>query len=320
MPGIISPATFAICLEAVDDFFTFFVLVRQKGSDDMEEGLLHGVIDMHIHTAPDIRKRRLTDMELMEEATRVGVRAVVIKSHHMPTVDRATLVNEVYRNRGGDPLHFAMFGGIALNESVGGINPHAVEAVLKLGGKVVWLPSSSASNHKNKHGNTGGIDVIVDGRPIPELNDVFLLIKEYDAVLATAHLDTEEIPIVVEAARKAGVNKIVVTHPEFWVVGMKLEDQIKLAKDYNVLFERCYAQPVGGGKYKSNLEDNVIAIKEIGCENIIVSTDGGQMENPVWPSSLNEYIQYLVDHGISKEQIDIMTKKNPGLLLDIWEE
>lgn len=85
---------------------------------------------------------------------------------------------------------------------------------------------------------------------------VLELIRDHNAVLGTAHIAPEEIFTVVEAARDMGVKNIVVTHPEWWIVGMSHEDQLRLVKDYDVILERCYAQNMGGGKYKSNLADN----------------------------------------------------------------
>lgn len=72
------------------------------------------------------------------------------------------------------------------------------------------------------------VEVIRDGKIVPELQDIFQLIKDFDVVLGTGHLSPEEIFRVVEAARNAGVRKIVVTHPEWWMVGMSLEDQVDL--------------------------------------------------------------------------------------------
>ena len=80
----------------------------------MEENRLKGVIDLHIHSGPDLRERRLDDLQLMEAAVERGIRAIVIKSHHVPTVDRAALVNrvrscfgfpDVWRS-GAEPLHW----------------------------------------------------------------------------------------------------------------------------------------------------------------------------------------------------------------------
>jgi len=271
---------------------------------------LTGVIDMHIHSAPDIRKRSLDDIQLSREAKRVGVRAIVIKSHLVPTMDRAWLVNQINPD-------VKMFGSITLNHPVGGINPYAVDTALNLGAKIVWMPTVWSSKHRELTGKSGGIDTVRDGKVVPALVDVLKLIAEKNAILATGHLSSEEIFVVVEEARKQGVEKIVITHPEFFVVNMSIQEQKRMVEDYQVYLERCYAQPIGGGKYKSNLADNVRAIEEVGYESTIVSTDGGQVENPIWSQALTEYIQYLTDHHIPQYAIDTMTKRNPAKMLDL---
>lgn len=283
----------------------------------MEKDRLSGVIDMHIHSAPDVRQRKLDDLQLMELAVQHKARAIVIKSHHVPTVDRATLVNKVKEIKYGETSSFEMFGGIALNRFIGGINPWAVDTALKLGGKVVWLPTNTAENHCHKEHGTHPVVCVKNGQVVPELQTVFSLIKDHQAVLATGHISVEECFIVTEADRAAGVEKIVITHPEFHIVGMSLEDQIRIVKDYNVYLERVYAQPIGGGKYKNNIPDNVTAIKEIGAKSIIVATDSGQTQNPYWDDSLSEYISTLASSGISENEIRTMTHDNPAYLLGI---
>ena len=285
----------------------------------MSEISLKGVIDMHVHTNPDLRKRAYDDFELMEAAIRVGARAIVIKTHQGTTMDRAYLCNRHNQIIHGDTNDFTMFGSITLNRQVGGINPRAVDVALQLGAKVVWLPTQSAINGLRRQNKalTDGVEVVRDGKIVPELATVFSLIKEHNAVLGTAHIAPEESFIVVEAARKAGVKNIVVTHPEWWLVGMSLEDQARLVKDYDVILEHCYAQNMGGGKYKSNMEANLEAIKACGYKNVMVDTDGGQVENPHWEIALQQYMQYLVDHGIPEEQVRYMTHTIPMNLLGL---
>lgn len=280
---------------------------------------LKGVIDMHVHSNPDIRHRAYDDFELMEAAIRVGARAIVIKTHQGTTVDRAYLCNrhnEIMHHGDND---FTMFGSVTLNRQMGGLNAAAVESGLKLGAKVIWLPTQSARNNleKQKGDLSKAVEVIRDGKIVPELQDIFQLIKDFDVVLGTGHLSPEEIFRVVEAARNAGVRKIVVTHPEWWMVGMSLEDQVRLVQDYDIILEHCFAQPMGGGKYKSNLPLNLEAIQACGYKNVMVSTDGGQVENPFWEAALEQYIQYLADHGISKEQIFYMTHEIQTRLLNL---
>ena len=280
---------------------------------------LKGVIDMHVHSNPDIRHRAYDDFELMEAAIRVGARAIVIKTHQGTTVDRAYLCNrhnEIIHHGDND---FTMFGSVTLNRQMGGLTAAAVESGLKLGAKVIWLPTQSARNNleKQKGDLSKAVEVIRDGKIVPELQDIFQLIKDFDVVLGTGHLSPEEIFRVVEAARNAGVRKIVVTHPEWWMVGMSLEDQVRLVQDYDIILEHCFAQPMGGGKYKSNLPLNLEAIQACGYKNVMVSTDGGQVENPFWEAALEQYIQYLADHGISEEQIFYMTHEIQTRLLNL---
>ena len=279
-------------------------------------GRLTGIIDMHIHSAPDIRQRKLDDLQLMEAAVERGVRAIVIKSHMVPTADRATLVNKIRQEKYPNS-DFQMFGSLVMNLAVGGINPWAVEASIKLGAKEIFLPTMTAENHCKKENKEHYVSVVKNRKIVEPLKDVFNLVRDYDVALGTGHISPSEIFTVVEAARDAGVKKIIVTHPEFHIVGMSLEEEARIVKDYDVLLEKVYAQPIGGGVYKKNLPDNVAHMKEIGCEHFIVSTDGGQMQNPEWYNTIAEYIDYLYDSGFSQEEIEVMTKKNPGKMLGI---
>lgn len=283
----------------------------------MEKVNLKGIVDLHVHSWPDIRERAYTDFELMEAAVRVGARAIVIKSHHGTTMNRASLVNEHNRIVHNGDNDFTMFGGITLNYAIGGLNPVAVETGIKMGAKIVWLPTTSAANHMAKYGKTGGIKCVENGEVVPELLSILELVKKYDVILATGHISSEEIFVVVKKAKEMGIDKIVITHPEFWVVGLTHEEQVELVKKYDVYLERCFAQPMGNGVYKSNLEDNYEIIKKVGCNNVIVDTDGGQVENPHWEIAFEKYMQFLFDKGITKKELEIMTIKNASKLLGI---
>lgn len=112
-----------------------------------------------------------------------------------------------------------------------------------------------------------------------------------------------------------------ITHPEWWVCGYTLEDQLRLVKDYDVILERCYAQNMGKGKkYHLNLRENAELIQAVGYQHVMVDTDGGQTENPDWETEIYEYMHYLVEYGIPEEQVYYMTKTIPYRLLGIKEE
>lgn len=272
------------------------------------ETLLQGVVDIHIHTNPDIRLRRLSDLQLAAEARRVGARAIVIKSHLVTTMDRATIAREAVPG-------IDVFGGIVLNPHVGGLNAVAVDTAIKLGAKIVWLPTSFSANERKRQGKSDGIETVMGGKAAPALIPILKMVAEADIALGTGHGTPAEILVVVEEARKQGVGKIIVNHPEWTTIDMSIDDQKRLAQ-FDVFFERCYARNVGGA-YEKNFYRNLKAMEAIGFESTIVATDGGQVENPMWSEALAEYIRFLRQAGVPSAALDRMTKTNPARVLGL---
>ena len=96
---------------------------------------LDGVIDIHVHVAPDSIPRSIDAIDLARLAQSRGMRAIVIKNHYEPTASTAYLVHKIVPG-------IQVYGGIDLNLSVGGMNPEAVEKMaLTTGqvGKLVWM-------------------------------------------------------------------------------------------------------------------------------------------------------------------------------------
>src|SRR6266508_3305605 len=103
--------------------------------------LVQGAYDLHVHVAPDVMPRRITDLRLSGRFAAVGLAGYVLKSHYVPTAERAAVLREAVP--GVDAL-----GAICLNASVGGMNPLAVEIAAREGARVVWLPTTDAANHR----------------------------------------------------------------------------------------------------------------------------------------------------------------------------
>jgi len=270
-----------------------------------------GFIDIHVHSAPDIRPRSCDDFQLAHEARRVGARAVVIKSHHVPTVDRATLAGKATPG-------MTVLGGITLNPSVGGLNPAAVEVALQLGGRIVWLPTLFARRHRAWDGGGGGIAVVEEGKTVPVAREIFRQIAGSDAVLATGHQAAAEIPVIVADAWAEGVRRIVVNHPEHRVVGMEVAEQRALVRDFPVYFERCYGQPSDvRGRYDANFEANLRAIEALGPDSTILASDVGQIENPPWTECWEQMFAFYSKRGLSESTWRRMTAENPACLLGL---
>ncbi|MDR3564998.1 MAG: DUF6282 family protein [Negativicutes bacterium] len=285
------------------------IIVKNFGPSYEPEVDLSGIVDLHIHSDPDIRKRRHNDIEIAALARKVGARAIVIKSHVVPTMDRAFILQQLMPEIG-------IYGGVTLNPQVGGINPDAVEVAIFQGAKIVWLPTMHSSNGYRAAGKPGGVESVVDGKVVPALVEVMKQIAKANIVLATGHLSPQEIFVVVEKAKELGVEKIIINHPENRFVNMSIADQKELS-GYGVFFERCYARPVSHGNYVLNFEDNLKAIESVGYQSTIIATDGGQVENPIWSIAMGQHLSYLRQAGLSQDCIDQMIRVNPAKMLGL---
>lgn len=268
---------------------------------------LEGVIDLHVHTAPDVRPRYVDDLELARQAAQAGMRAVLIKSHHTLTADRASIVEKVVKN-------VRVFGGLVLNHAVGGLNPAAVEAALTLGAKEIWMPTLSAAGGSP----INGISILDDGGTVkPTVFEILDLIAQRDVILGTGHLTVPEIQKLVFTARSAGVKRIVITHPELPSISMPLAVQQELCGG-DVFFERCYLVTIARPRQKV-IPLNFIAatIRQIGCESTLLATDFGQVENGSPIEGMREYIASLMNLGITQIEIDRMARHNPAWLLNL---
>ena len=271
---------------------------------------MHGAIDMHLHSAPDIIQRKYSDIELAEHGRNAGLAGMVIKNHHVETASRAAIVNQVVDG-------FRLYGGVALNFSVGGLNPHAAEICLRLGGRVVWMPTVDAANHYQRLGQQGGISIFSDGRKLkPEVFDILDLIKSHNAILATGHLRLDETMALVEAATKSNLKKIVVTHPEFWLTAVPIDAQHALSQK-GVFFERCYYAATLKTDKATPFETTMGWIKRIGHKNTILASDLGQYDNPSPVEGLSIMLTALLQYGFNVEQIEVMIKRNPSDLLSL---
>lgn len=289
------------------------------------DGPLAGAIDLHIHAAPDVVPRLLDDLALARAARDSGMAAIVLKSHHMPTADRAQIAQSLVPE-------VRVFGGLTLNfPACGGLNPEAVKVAIRMGAKIVWLPTLSAANHieKTKTRITGNLGLLSKGflpRPVqvvdeagavrPELREILGLIAEADIVLATGHLAVAETEAVVDAAVAAGVRKILVNHPELWLIDMRVETQRALAAKGAVM-EVCLRSATGaghGGVTPALLADR---IKAVGPGHVAMATDFGQVDSPPAPEGMGQYIAHMQEAGISPADIRRMTHDTPARLLGL---
>src|SRR5215216_3736849 len=175
-----------------------------------------GVIDMHVHSHPDVFGRSMDDIDVATLAKAKGMRGIVLKNHVVTTADRAALAMKVVPG-------IEVWGGIVLNNAVGGINPAAVEWMHRMSGgrgKVVWLPTFDSDKHVKTLVNKDGSGLVV-------------------APNGKVTAQTEEVLAVTRRARELGVKNILVTHGLTNIPGLSTA-QAKQVAQMGAFIEICY--------------------------------------------------------------------------------
>jgi uncharacterized protein DUF6282 len=282
-----------------------------------------GVIDMHVHSHPDVFGRNMDDIDVAQLAKARGMRGLLLKNHVAETASRAALVMKVVPG-------IEVFGGVVLNKAVGGINPDAVEWMHRTyggRGKVVWLPTFEADKHVKTLSKPDAVGLVVapNGQVTPEMEAILKIIARENLVLATGHVHPEEIIAVVRKGRELGVKNFVVTHGLTNVPGLTMA-QAKQVTEMGAVIEVCFLQSLAGPNAplpflthwtQINAKNVAQAVKELGANSVLISSDLGQTGNMVHPDGLEMAIAAMKKGGISDADIDTMMRKNPARLLGL---
>jgi hypothetical protein len=281
--------------------------------------LVRGAYDLHVHVEPDLAPRRIDDLALARRFAELGLAGFVLKSHYVPTAERAAVVRAAVP--GVDAL-----GAIALNAGVGGLNAQAVEIAARSGARIVWLPTVDSENEASEDGPKPAKQPVwrkiqdeftaagVGGEPVAltqaALARVLEVVARHKLVLATGHLGRAEIRTAVEAALAAGAEHVVVTHPDYPTQGVPVDEQVALARR-GAWLERCFA-PIHTGKV--SWEATFEAIRATGAASNVLSTDLGQLANPPVEDGLALMADRLLGAGFSEDDVRTMAVTNTRTL------
>lgn len=292
----------------------------------LDQILLQGAIDTHLHAGPSLFPRLMDAAETAKVAKAVGMRGLLIKHHHTPTVERAYFVQKVVPE-------VEIYGGVTLNYAAGGLNPFSVDASLKQGGKMVWMPSVDAKNHQRHFGeigkygsrldykkpfiyeNVGGITIFdEEGSLVHSVHEILDVIADADAAVATSHLDVQESKALIEEATRRKI-RTSVTHVAFITASVSVEDQRWMASK-GAYLELCYSS-LSPAWRNTTIDDVASAIRKVGPKHYILASDLGQVHNPPTPEGLRIYIMLLLERGFTLDEIRMMVKENPEKLLGL---
>lgn len=279
--------------------------------------LLQGAIDLHMHTAPDIYPRSVTALQAAEQARDAGMHAIVVKSHSVDTSARAELCSAL--------AGFPVYGGIALNYPTGGFNPHAVLESARQGGRIVWLPTTSARKFLKHAENVPtlrtkapvdfpGLVATEDGALVDGVENVLRQVAEHDLILCSGHLDPAETLVVFRRARELGVRRLVVTHPHADFIGATVEQMRELGElgaknEMHFAFTTAAIDPPQDPAWIADV------MREVGLEHCFLATDGGQAVNPPPVEMLRRWIATLLECGFDGDELRPMVVDTPAALL-----
>lgn len=285
--------------------------------------IVQGAYDLHVHIDPDVIPRRITDLQLAQRFAELQLAGFVLKSHYVPTAERASVVRSAVTG-------VNVLGALVLNNSIGGMNPIAVEIAARSGARIIWMPTVDAANEANEPARmpTGAklplwaklqqdlrargiaqppVQVVDEsGALLPATRKVLQVIANHQLIVATGHLGRDEIFAVVEGAVAAGVRQIIVTHPDYPTQNLSIADQIALT-ERGAWLERCFTTPHTG---KIAWERMLAVIRATGPARTVLSTDLGQPANPPVEDGLALFADRLLAAGFTEEEVYTMAVTN----------
>ena len=271
--------------------------------NDEIESLLKGSIDLHVHAAPDIPKRRMDALDTTRTAYEVGMGGFALKSHNYLTSPLTYLLSQIYPG-------LEIYGSISLNSPVGGVNPEAVETAAQLGTNIVWMPTISAEFYLSKTNSGKGLCILDKSEKLTDDTlEVIDIVQANDMILASGCISPLETMKLFGAAKDRGVKKMIATHPE-----ELREDQLKDLTTLGVYMEYSFlsCMPLAA---KISPIDLSAQILKAGIERSVVTTAFGQPVNPPPSEGMRMAIAALLHSGMSSKNISLLVKDNPSELL-----
>ncbi len=286
--------------------------------------LLRGAVDLHCHSGPSVMPRALDHLEAVQDAARNGFRAVLIKDHYYPGAPIADFLNRHFPD-----LKVTVLSGVPLNSPSGGFNAYAVDHGLKLGARLVWMPTISARNHiaSAHHADFPPARVaMLPPAPLTALDErgalrgeiapILDLIAEHDVVLSAGHLGIGEIfPLFTEAKRR-GVRRLVVSHPTF-LIGASHAD-IRRLVEMGAYIEHSISMFVPGSQGRFFDARDLKELIEVGTvERTILGSDLGQAGNLLPAAGFREIVCMCLELGYGEDAIRRMVRDNPARLIGL---
>jgi hypothetical protein len=288
--------------------------------------LLKGAVEIHAHSSPDNFPRIYDHVELAKEARDYGFKGIVLKSQTMGSADRVPFIRQLVPG-------IDIFGGVVLNYAVGGLNPFAVEAQIRFGARIVWMPTGDAAHHISYFAKAAGVDpmrkdaslpafrrlaqgiTVFDDQHklLPAVFDILDVIAQANICLSLGHLSVVEMEALIPEAIKRGVKKLVVDHPNLVFTKIPIDVQKEMVrKGAKMVYIFGEFSP---NFYSITPKEFAANIRLLGTENVVLASDTGYLAGPTPAEAMRIVVQLLLENGFKEQEMETMLKVNPTHLI-----
>ncbi len=288
----------------------------------VEDDVLVGAIDHHIHAYPDFVPRSQDMLQIAVEASKARMRAIAFKDHWNITANAAYLVQRQIDEMVADGRlehRVEVYGGLGLNL---GINPEAVRVGLQYPNfKCIWFPTFKSFGWARFAGLDPSEDEYVrlvdpDGTVRPEVREVMQLAADANVAVALGHTDFEELLPLATLAREVGV-RTVLDHPLLELNKLLIDEMEQLAALGT--YVGTYCQPMIPSLYQPVQDpmETVETIKRVGPDRCVAGSDFGQVLHLDAIDGMRVFVRALLGFGIPAADVRTILCDNPAKLLGL---
>jgi hypothetical protein len=281
----------------------------------IEDDLLVGAIDSHLHVYPDFVPRAIDIIQMAIDASRAKMRAIVCKDHFFSSAGQAwgaqRFVDDLVE-RGELEQACQVLGTLNLAWSH---HPDQVQYIRKYPnvGAIFFYTMTGHGQAGDKLNITNG-----KGELAPEVKECIDIAAENRICIMTGHKKADENLLIADHAQQVGA-RILITHAgggPMELSGGGTIEQCKQLAAMGAFLE------VNANKWMPNLswpcvDPNAMMefIQEVGPQHCVANSDFGQVMNPHPIGSFRIYIRGMLQFGFSRDEIRTMVQTNPAKVL-----
>jgi hypothetical protein len=284
----------------------------------IENELLKGATDCHIHAAPDFVNRSQDMIQVAMDASKAGMRALAFKDHWNISCNAAYMAQRHidYLVEKGELTHrVELYGGMGM---CFGMNAAAVRVALQYQNfKMIWFPTFTSYGFWRGAGHPEheGVRLVSEtGEVLPEVVEIMKMAVEKKVGIGFGHTDFKELLPLAKKAQELGV-RATLDHP-LLELNRLLLDEMKAIADLGV-YVGTYCQPMIPSLYQPVVDpmETINTIKAIGPERCIIGSDFGQVLHMDTIDGMRVFIRALLAFGIKPQQVRMMLQGNPAKLM-----